>query len=106
MEITDAVLDHHIDPPTRQQMMLDGIKALYRKAGSPLPDGLSRRISEITNSEQIAAFLARVYPKPVTGKISATALDESFIEGLLEGVPGEAHLISAKEQKVARAVRR
>ncbi len=100
VEITDAVLDHHVDPPTRQQMMLDGIKALYRKAGSPLPDGLSRRISEITNSEQTAAFLARVYPKSVTGKISAAALDESLIEGLLEGVPGEAHLISAKEQKV------
>ena len=29
-EITDAVLEHHIDPPARQQMILGGVKALYR----------------------------------------------------------------------------
>ena len=80
-------------------MILDGTKALYRKASLPVPEGLSRRISELATSEQIAAFLPGVYPKSVAGT-SATSLDESLIDGLLESVPGDARLISAKDRKV------
>ena len=62
LEITDAVLEHHIDPPTRQQMVLGGIKALYRTAGLPVPQGLSRRISELATAEQFEAFLRALIP--------------------------------------------
>jgi carboxyl-terminal processing protease len=99
MEVTDAVLDHHIDPPSRQQMILDGVKALYRKVGAPCPDGLSRRVSELTSAEQIAAFLSALYPKPAAGT-STAVLDESFLDGLLARVPGQARMVSAKERKV------
>ena len=44
-EITDVVLQYHIDPPTRQQMILSAIKALYKAAGEPVPPGLGRRVS-------------------------------------------------------------
>ena len=44
-DITDVVLDQHIDPPARQQMILGGVKALYRAAGMPVPPGLSRHAS-------------------------------------------------------------
>jgi len=101
LEITDAVLEHHIDPPTRQQMVLGGIKALYRKAGLPVPHGLSRRISELATAEQLEPFLAGAYPKSVAETVSAKALEESLLSGLLESVPGDARLISAKERKVA-----
>ena len=30
--VLDTVLEHHIDPPARQQMILTGVKALYRTA--------------------------------------------------------------------------
>src|SRR5438105_429897 len=40
-EITDAVLQNHIDPPARQQMILAGIKGLYQASGLPVPSGLS-----------------------------------------------------------------
>jgi carboxyl-terminal processing protease len=100
MEITDAVLEHHVDPPTRQQMILDGVKALYRKAGLPVPQGLSRRISELANSDRIATLLADVYSKIATGTVPAQALDESLTEGLLQSVSGDARLVSAKDRKV------
>jgi carboxyl-terminal processing protease len=104
LEITNAVLEHHVDPPTRQQMFLDGFKALYRKAGVPIPQGLSRRISALTTPEQTAAFLAGAYPKSVTGSVSAQALEESLIEGLLASIPGQARLISAKDRNVEEQI--
>ena len=46
-EITDVVLQNHIDPPARQQMVLSGIKALARggRPAGPRRDwaGASRR---------------------------------------------------------------
>ncbi len=104
LEITDAVLEHHIDPPTRQQMILGGIKALYRKAGLPVPHGLSRRISELATTKQLEAFFSDTYPKSAAKAVSAEALEQSLLSGLLESVPGDARLISAKERKVAEQI--
>ena len=56
--LIDTVLEHHIDPPARQQMILTGIKAVYKTAGPPVPDGLSRRVSSVTTPEQLATLLA------------------------------------------------
>src|SRR5687768_2502373 len=44
LAISDTVLEHHIDPPTRQEMLLGAARALYGSAGLPLPAGMSRRI--------------------------------------------------------------
>src|SRR5262245_54542193 len=52
--VTDAVLEHHIDPPARQQMILSGLKALYRVAGLPAPAELGRRASAVATPEQLA----------------------------------------------------
>ena len=57
--VIDTVLEHHIDPPARQQMILTGIKALYKAAGVPVPVGLSRRVSMVTTPEQLASFARR-----------------------------------------------
>ena len=100
-EITDAVLTHHIDPPARQQMILGGIKALYRASGGQVPAGLSRRVSALATPEQIAGLLAEAWPKTLAKPVSAQALDEAMLHGLLESVPGGAYVMSAKERKVA-----
>lgn len=101
VQITDAVLEHHIDPPARQQMLLTGINALYRAADVPQPAGLGRRVSMITTPEQLAALLADVWPKPAAKGRSSDELESAFRDGLLQSVAGDAELISAKERKVA-----
>jgi carboxyl-terminal processing protease len=101
LEITDAVLEHHIDPPTRQQMVLASIKALYQKAGLPVPHGLSRRVSELATRDQLEALLAGAYPKSVAETASAQTLEQSVCDGLLQSVSGDARMISAKERNVA-----
>jgi hypothetical protein len=100
-DVTDVVLGHHIDPPVRQQMILGGVKALYRASGSPVPSGLSRRVSSAATREQLEALLAEAWPKAPAKPMSTQAIEEAFFDGLLESVAGGAHLVSAKERKVA-----
>jgi carboxyl-terminal processing protease len=99
-EITDAVLQHHIDPPARQQMILSAIKALYKASGEPVPPGLGRRVSGLTTPDQIASFLVEIWPKSQAQPITAKALEEAVLEGLLGDVSGEAELISEKDRVV------
>lgn len=56
-DLTDTVLQHHLDPPAHQQMILAGIKSLYQAAGLPVPAGLSRRVSALTTPDQLTACL-------------------------------------------------
>jgi carboxyl-terminal processing protease len=103
-QITDAVLDHHIDPPARQQMLLDGVKALYAKAQGSAPTGLSRRISELSTSEQLAALLLEITPKPAAKPSSFQDLESVFCDGLLRSMGGWADLVSAKDRRVAEQI--
>jgi carboxyl-terminal processing protease len=103
-EITEVVLENHIDPPARQQMILSGIKALDRVAGVPTPPGLGRRVSEITTPEQLAALLKAVWPKTTAKPVAVKRLEEALFEGLLGPVPGGAHLMTAKERNAAEQI--
>jgi carboxyl-terminal processing protease len=105
VEITDAILEHSVDPPTRQQMIQSGFKALYKAAGSPVPPGLSRRLSAIAAPEQLATLIANVWPKVTVKSPDAAKLQAAFIDGLLATVPGGARLVSAKERKVEEQFR-
>ena len=99
-DITDVVLDQHIDPPARQQMILGAIKALYRAAGMPVPPGLSRRVSSLTTPEQVATLLAEVWPKSTAKPIATNELEEALFHGLLDAVSGDPQLTTEKERKV------
>lgn len=99
-EIADAVMAHHIDPPARQQMILDGVKALYRASGAPAPTGLSRRVSAVTAPGQLDSVLADLWPKSMAKQLTVAALEDAMIEGMLADVPGGAFVMSAKESAV------
>jgi hypothetical protein len=85
-------------------MMLAGIKALYHASGLQVPSGLSRRVSTLTTSEQFSALLAEHWPAKPAKPVSAQALEEALLEGLLESVPGHATLVAAKELKVQEQI--
>ena len=100
-EITDVVLENHIDPPAQQQMILSGIKALYRAVGTPAPADLSRRVSTVATSDQLAALLRESWPRTTPRPVAAAKLEEALLQGLVAAVPGGAELITDKERKVA-----
>lgn len=106
LEVTDAVLRHHIDPPTRQEMILLGIHALHEAAGVPAPAGLGRRISSLTTPEQFATLIDDTWPQPAGPKpAAAEVLTQALIQGLLRAVPGGAQLVPAKEAKIQEQFR-
>jgi carboxyl-terminal processing protease len=99
-DITDKVLGHHIDPPARQQMILTGIKALYKAAGAAVPGGLSGRVSRVTTSEELAPLLEDVWPAATSKLVTISELQEALLNGLLTSVSGEPQLVPEKERKV------
>ncbi|MHB1423541.1 MAG: S41 family peptidase [Gemmataceae bacterium] len=61
--ITDLVLQKDIDPPARQELLLNGIKALPRQESEKPPTNhLAERISKVTTLEQFTALLADFWP--------------------------------------------
>jgi carboxyl-terminal processing protease len=81
--ITDMALEHDLDPPARQQMLLSGLKALLpQDAGQT---NLSARVSAVTTPEQFAALLKEVYPKGQPAGESTEPGENPLLFGLLGG---------------------
>lgn len=60
---TDVVLANHIEPPARQQMLLDGLRAFYRITRQTVPDDLASRVSAVTTERQLTDLIAAALPK-------------------------------------------
>jgi carboxyl-terminal processing protease len=100
--VTDVVLANHLDPPTRQQMLLAGLREVYKAAGVPTPESLAKRVSDILTTEQLAALLHEVWPRRGGAPEESPALEEALLDGLLGSVPGRGRLVSDKELKVEK----
>jgi carboxyl-terminal processing protease len=100
LAITDVVLQNHIDPPTRQEMILDGIKALYRADNRQVPNGLSGRVSGLAEAAEFADFLKSMRSEFGTLKDAETIL----ANGLLEAVPGYPQLIVPTEDRIQEQI--
>jgi C-terminal peptidase prc len=100
--VIDAVLENHIDPPTRQEMWLAGARAVLAKAGVIHRPGLSAELSRLTAPEDFAGFARRLWLNDDVRKHhkSPKGLREAFFEGVLQALPGGGALISQKELKV------
>jgi carboxyl-terminal processing protease len=105
--ITETVLDHHLHPPARQQMILAGLEAVYRAAGANAPAGLARRVSALEGAETLTPLLEAAWgialPEKVTARLPRRGdpIETLFLEGLLAPIDGGARLLSEKERKVA-----
>ncbi len=108
--VTDAVLAHHVDPPARQEMLLAGVKAMALATRGALPDGLARRVSDLSGPDQLAALLDEILTSPkVAGDPTKPRLlplpdgltpGEVFLNGVVSAIPGGATLLPEKERKV------
>jgi carboxyl-terminal processing protease len=87
--ITDAVLDNQVDPPARQQMLLGGLRALYRAANETPPADLGRRASAAATQEQFAALVRDLLPK-------VKEAEKVFLPGL---VAASGRFVSASEHR-------
>src|SRR5262249_14179001 len=85
----------------RQQMILTGVKALLsRSPEGKVPDGLSRRVSQVTTPEELAALLDDIWPAATSKSAGTEELVEVLLHGLLTSVSGEPQLMPEKERMV------
>jgi carboxyl-terminal processing protease len=109
--VADLVLDKHIDPPARQQMLLDGVKALYRASGRTPPPELGARVSALTDEAGLAPLLAEAWPA-ASAKLPHRGVDpdtpeDVVLRGMLghgEGVFGGDGYLSAREKKAHEVI--
>jgi C-terminal peptidase prc len=99
--ITDLVLERHIDPPTRQEMILSGIKAAFAAAKKAPSPNLSRRVSDVRTTGELVGLLDELWPeskeKPApAAKAAAAEFESALVRGLLNAVPGHPYFVSAK----------
>src|SRR5262245_6372377 len=100
--LIDAILQHHIDPPTRQELWLAGARAVVTMVGvGPYPV-LSADVSGLSNSSDFAQFAKRLWLNESIQKQekSVEAFRQNFIDGVLAAVPGGAQLIARKDLAV------
>jgi carboxyl-terminal processing protease len=97
--LTELVLDNHFEPPTRQEMLLAAVKGLLKQAGVRPPAGLSRRVSRVVSEKEFAALLQDVWPRDKARKPISADLGSASIDGMLQSVPGSAHLVVPMENK-------
>ncbi len=84
--VSDAVLEQHVNPPSRQEMLLAVVRAL----ASEQPAGdLARRVSAVTTEEQFAKLLDELHLplERVPGDVAVGAL--------LTAVPGQPPFLPA-----------
>lgn len=98
LEIADAVLDNHIEPPAKQQMILLGVRALIG-SNERMPDNFSRKVSKLVSNEDFLSFLESVRSEYVTQE-NDSAQQANFIRGMLSCVAGRATWMSATDAKV------
>jgi C-terminal peptidase prc len=102
--ITDIVLDKHVAPCTRQEMLLGGVRKLLEAAGRQPPADLSRRVSALTTQEQFAALLQELWPAEGAARAKPEELEAAFVEGLLAAVPGKPQRIPPDALKVEEQI--
>ncbi len=101
LAITDVVLEQHVDPPARQQMLLRAAKALYQAAERAVPKGLSTRVSEIAARDQCEDYL-----RELIAEFDALSEAESILAaGILSSLPGGANLVDEQTDKVDEQLR-
>jgi carboxyl-terminal processing protease len=104
--ITDTVLDNHLHPPTRQQMILAGLEAVYRAAKADAPTGLARRVSALPGSEALAPLLEPLWtlslsePEKAGPPRREDPIENVLLDGLLGPIDGGARLLPESERKV------
>jgi carboxyl-terminal processing protease len=99
-QVTDLVLERHVDPPARQQMLLAGLRALLREGPRAGTLVLGVRVSRVTTEDQFAALLAEVWPGGEGAAVEER--ENAVLHGLLgtDERPGSAGYLTPREVQI------
>jgi carboxyl-terminal processing protease len=100
------ILKRHVDPPPRQSMLVESVRALYQRAGGTAPLGLGRTVSTLSTEESLHRFLSEAWQGAhQIGSVPDEQLLVASIEGLLRALPERPLLMVPKEARVQEQIR-
>ena len=113
LEVCDLILEEHIDPPAKQQMVLAAAKAAFAyeqtqadaagdagEVREPKIRRPGRDVSKLGTDEEIEQFLMRCFDEIGVSEASHPSLANRLIETVLMAAPGGGQLTLAPEVKV------
>ncbi len=95
--LSDLVLDKHVEPPVRQEMLLGAARNLLHASGQVPQADLGRQVSGITTQAEFAALLKTLWPQ-VQG--DAPRLKAALADGVLHAATGNTRRLTAQEAKI------
>lgn len=98
LEVCDLVVDRHVEPPVRQQLVLLAARSIYETQKKPAPRELSGRVSELSKTDEFKDLLDAIVAD--VGEVDSNAV----IEDLLSRIPGGGTLVAGQEAKVRAQV--
>jgi carboxyl-terminal processing protease len=85
--VTDLVLNHHLQPPSRTDMLTAGVGAMLDRAGTKAPADLRDRLARVTDAEQLAVVLRDVCPAAgMTRELQDTLVQELLPPDVIEQI--------------------
>jgi C-terminal peptidase prc len=92
--ITDLVLQNHLEPGTRPDMLLGAIKGLLQAVKAEPPADLTPRVCRLENAEQFATLLKDLWPRgDGASALAPEKLERALLEGLFKAIPGDPDFI-------------
>ena len=99
--VFECVLDHHIDPPTRQQMVLALVRHLHQQDSAAVRAELSRTVSELGSKDQLYQFMRTEIERNHAPLLTAPeSLNRWDLDWLSSTVPGGIQLEEPKDVDV------
>lgn len=99
MEVVDLIHQNHIDPPTRQELVLSGLKALRPSdlAGNAL---LSTKVSESNGSGELQALIEEQLSEWEDQANLLAAAKRAFVRGAFQATTGRGEFFEANEARI------
>ena len=99
MGVIDLIIDNHIDSPTRQEMVLRGVKAL-RPGDFELNSRLGKQVSQLGTKDELMDFLEVQLGEWSGQNETLESAKRAFINGVFQAVPGGGELFDAEVARI------
>ncbi len=99
-ELMEAVQTHHIQPPTRQQMIFDVINAFAKHQKSPVPAGFSAQLSAENDVERLYAMMQEELARSKATKLTDEQFDNIAVHAVADATNGGLAMIRSKDHNV------
>ncbi|MBL8810201.1 MAG: PDZ domain-containing protein [Planctomycetaceae bacterium] len=99
-ELMETIQANHIQPPTRQQLILEVVKAFATKQKSSVPTGFSAKLSEENSPDRLYALMTDELARTGATTLPDDQFDSIALTALAESTEGGLAVIRQKDKNV------